>query len=57
MRVLNGMIQDVFIDLRQKSETYEKYGSELMTPETGWIYIPAGYAHGFVHYQIMFCSV
>ena len=47
LRVLNGMIQDVFIDLRQKSETYEKYGSELMTPETGWIYIPAGYAHGF----------
>ena len=47
LRVLSGEIQDVFLDLRKDSSTFEKYGFEIMNPETGWIYIPEGYAHGF----------
>tara|TARA_B100000401_G_C52657111_1_gene648353 strand:- start:78 stop:626 length:549 start_codon:yes stop_codon:yes gene_type:complete len=47
LRVLSGEIQDVFIDLRKNSNTFEKYGHEIMNYETGWIYIPKGFAHGF----------
>ena len=47
LRVLSGEIQDVFIDIRKDSNTFEKYGFQIMNPETGWIYIPEGYAHGF----------
>ena len=41
-----GKIQDVFIDLRKNSNTFEQY-TQNMSPETGWIYIPKGFAHGF----------
>ncbi len=47
LRVLKGKIQDVFIDLRKNSNTFEQCGYENMSPETGWIYIPKGFAHGF----------
>tara|TARA_B110000008_G_C16913199_1_gene541554 strand:+ start:152 stop:703 length:552 start_codon:yes stop_codon:yes gene_type:complete len=47
LRVLEGQIQDVFIDLRPNSETYEISGFEILTQEKGWIYIPHGFAHGF----------
>ena len=47
LRVLNGKIQDVFIDLRKNSKTFEVAGSEILSPEEGWIYIPHGFAHGF----------
>ncbi len=47
LRVLSGEIQDIFIDLRKNSNTYEKVGMELLSPSNGWIYIPRGFAHGF----------
>ncbi len=47
LKVLNGKIQDVFIDIRKKSESYEQHSSTILTPDDGWIYIPKGYAHGF----------
>lgn len=47
LRVLDGQIQDVFIDLRKNSKTFEIAGSEILGPEEGWIYIPHGFAHGF----------
>ena len=47
LRVLQGEIQDVFIDLRKESKTFEKYHSTNLKEESGWIYIPRGYAHGF----------
>tara|TARA_B100001996_G_scaffold347798_1_gene305569 strand:+ start:2078 stop:2626 length:549 start_codon:yes stop_codon:yes gene_type:complete len=47
LRVLSGEIQDVFIDLRKDSNTFEKHGHEIMNYESGWIYIPKGFAHGF----------
>ena len=47
LRVLSGEIQDIFIDLRKNSSTYEKSGYEIMNPDTGWIFIPKGFAHGF----------
>ena len=47
LRVLDGKIQDVFIDLRKKSNSYEQVGMEILSPSDGWIYIPNGFAHGF----------
>ncbi len=47
LRVLKGEIQDVFIDLRKDSKTFAKYHSINLKEESGWIYIPKGYAHGF----------
>ena len=48
IRVLSGSIFDIFIDLRKDSETYERYGSFNLNPEDGWLFIPKGFAHGFV---------
>ncbi len=48
IRVINGSIFDVFIDLRQKSSCFEQYSSIVIGPNDGWIYIPKGFAHGFL---------
>lgn len=47
IRVIKGSIEDFFIDLRQSSSTYEKFSSIKLSYETGSIYIPKGFAHGF----------
>ncbi len=47
IKVLNGSIFDVFIDLRKDSKFYEQYGSKTLKPSDGWIYVPRGFAHGF----------
>lgn len=47
LRVIDGKIQDVFVDLRKNSKTFEISGSEVLGPDEGWIYIPKGFAHGF----------
>tara|TARA_B100001057_G_scaffold500101_1_gene613538 strand:+ start:1505 stop:2056 length:552 start_codon:yes stop_codon:yes gene_type:complete len=47
LRVLNGSIEDFFIDLRKSSSTYEKFSSLKMNYASGSIYIPEGFAHGF----------
>ena len=48
IRVVSGSIFDVFIDLRKDSKTYEQYGSFNLNPDDGWLFIPKGFAHGFV---------
>ena len=47
IKVVSGSIFDVFIDLRKKSSTYQKFGTHNLYQNEGWIYIPEGFAHGF----------
>ena len=47
--VLKGSIFDVVIDLRKKSKTFGKYFSIILSDKNGKsIYIPEGFAHGFL---------
>ncbi|PID91908.1 MAG: dTDP-4-dehydrorhamnose 3,5-epimerase [Bacteroidetes bacterium] len=48
VRVLDGLIYDVAVDLRPDSRSYGKwYGIELSSENLKQLYIPAGFAHGF----------
>lgn len=48
IRVLNGAIFDVAVDLRTGSETYGKwYGIELSSENSLQLFVPQGFAHGF----------
>ena len=48
IRVVNGKILDIVVDIRKKSKTYGQYKSFIISRQN-WrqIYIPAGFAHGF----------
>lgn len=47
--VLQGSIYDVAVDLRKDSKTYKKwYGIELNGKNHKQLYIPTGFAHGFM---------
>ena len=47
--VIKGKIFDVTVDLRKKSKTYGKYFSKILSAKNSLsIYIPAGFAHGFM---------
>jgi len=47
--VIKGKIFDVAVDLRRKSKTYRKvYTSILSEKNSKSIFIPAGFAHGFL---------
>ncbi|MGC8742918.1 MAG: dTDP-4-dehydrorhamnose 3,5-epimerase [Verrucomicrobiia bacterium] len=49
IRVANGTIYDVAVDLRKDSPTFGKwYGIELSSENKKQIYIPQGFAHGFL---------
>ena len=49
VRVTNGSVWDVAVDLRKNSETYGKwYGIELNSENKTMFYIPEGFAHGFL---------
>lgn len=49
VRVVNGKVFDVAVDLRTGSETYGKwFGVELSGENKKMFYIPEGFAHGFV---------
>ena len=49
LTVLKGEILDVSIDLRKNSKSFGKYFSTNLSDENGVsIYIPPGFAHGFV---------
>jgi len=49
LSVLKGEIFDVAVDLRKKSKTFGKYFSVKLSDQNGLsIYIPEGFAHGFV---------
>lgn len=48
IRVLDGIIIDVVVDLRKGSPTYGKwYGIELSSDNRKQLLIPKGFAHGF----------
>lgn len=48
IRVLDGEIQDVVVDLREKSPTYGKHFSiKLSSSNKQQLFIPKGFAHGF----------
>ena len=48
VRVIQGSIWDVVVDLRPDSKTYgEWYGVELSERNKRQLYIPKGFAHGF----------
>lgn len=49
VRVIKGRVYDVAVDLRSSSATYGKwYGLELTEENKKQIYIPEGFAHGFL---------
>jgi dTDP-4-dehydrorhamnose 3,5-epimerase len=47
--VVQGLVQDVAVDLREKSKTFMKYVSvELSGENKRQLWIPPGFAHGFL---------
>ena len=49
VRVVNGKVLDVAVDIRRNSPTYGKWHSVVLSGETKWMYwIPSGFAHGFL---------
>lgn len=49
VRVLSGEVFDVGVDLRKNSPTYGKWHGEILSCENKkQLYIPEGFAHGFV---------
>ena len=49
VRVLEGIIYDVAVDLRKESKTFGKwFGLELSSENSKMLYIPEGFAHGFL---------
>ena len=54
IRVIQGKILDVFIDLRKNSATYGTWDSvELSQDNNLCVYIPRGFAHGFCTLTVM----
>lgn len=48
VRVIQGRVLDVVVDLRLESETFgQVYQVELSAKKNNQMYIPAGFAHGF----------
>ena len=49
VRVLEGAVYDVAVDIRKDSETYGKWYGVLLSEENKkQFYVPEGFAHGFV---------
>lgn len=49
VRCLRGAVFDVMVDLRRTSTTFGRWHAETLTVENGLaLYIPQGFAHGFI---------
>ncbi len=49
LRVVNGAVLDVAVDLRKNSKTYGKHYSIILSKDNKTMfYIPEGFAHGFL---------
>jgi dTDP-4-dehydrorhamnose 3,5-epimerase len=49
VRCVRGAIWDVAVDVRAGSPTYGKWQATELNPENGFqLFVPAGYAHGYV---------
>lgn len=49
IRVLNGLIRDVVVDLRVNEPTYKKhYSIDLSSDNKKQLLVPKGFAHGFI---------
>ena len=49
IRCIKGAIWDVIVDLRHQSDTFGKwYGAELNEDNRTMMYVPQGFAHGFI---------
>jgi dTDP-4-dehydrorhamnose 3,5-epimerase len=49
VRVTRGKVYDVIVDLRKKSETFEKWqGFELSAENFEMLFVPRGFAHAFL---------
>jgi len=49
VRVMQGSVLDVAVDIRKNSPTYGKWESIILSGRNKWMYwIPEGFAHGFV---------
>jgi dTDP-4-dehydrorhamnose 3,5-epimerase len=49
VRCLRGVLWDVILDLRRRSPTFGRwYGTELTAENRRMMYVPRGFAHGFL---------
>jgi dTDP-4-dehydrorhamnose 3,5-epimerase len=49
VRCLRGRVFDVAVDIREESPTFRRWiGVELSAAEGNQLFVPAGYAHGFL---------
>ena len=49
IRCFRGAIWDVMVDIRKNSKTYGQwYGVELSEENRNMVYVPEGFAHGFI---------
>jgi dTDP-4-dehydrorhamnose 3,5-epimerase len=49
VRVIQGSVLDVAVDIRKNSTTYGKWESIVLSGQNKWMYwVPSGFAHGFM---------
>lgn len=49
IHVISGILYDVAVDLRENSDTFGEYHTELLKAEENvMMFIPEGFAHGFI---------
>lgn len=52
VRCIQGALWDVIVDMRPSSPTYKKwFGTELTAENRRMMYVPEGFAHGFITLQ------